>query len=307
MKRILVTGAAGFIGQHVIQFYSQQPGTAIVGTDIIDCPQMLKNIDGLTWECGDLINQTKDMFDSMGTKFDVVYHCAGSASVGFSIQYPTIDFDRNTRLLQNVLWELNQRKFNGVFMFISSAGVYGNQSESQLEETMTPNPISPYALNKRLCEDICQYFIQVKQMDIRIARVFSAYGNGLNKQLLWDMVQKWKLHGEISLFGSGEEGRDFIHVKDIVQALDLIVSNGQADIYNVGNGCAVHIKKIADLFKDYLKLKEEQIYFTGTAKEGDPDVLMSDNARLKALGYQQTISLEEGIKDYIQWATTIKQ
>jgi len=305
MKRILVTGAAGFIGQHLIQFYTANPEIWVVGVDIVPCPESLLHQNHLSWHCGDLADDTPKTFEAIGSEFDVIFHCAGSASVGFSIEYPTIDFDRNTRLLQNVLWELYRRSFKGVVLFVSSAGVYGNQSILKLEESLKPKPISPYGLNKLLCEEICRYFIEIKSMDIRIARVFSAYGNGLSKQLLWDMFQKWRKYGEIALFGSGEEGRDFIHVKDIIQAFSLIVERGDPDIYNVGNGQAVKIETVAEIYRKLLGLTEEKVYFTGKTKEGDPDILESNNQKLISLGYRRSITIEAGIEDYLKWTSTV--
>ena len=97
--------------------------------------------------------------------------------------------------------------------------------------------MSPYGLHKHMAEELCEYYNRIHGYRIRSIRIFSAYGNGLRKQLLWDIYQKYQNTGRIELFGTGEETRDFIHVSDIVRAIELILAyDGPENVINVANG-----------------------------------------------------------------------
>lgn len=301
MKRILVTGAAGFIGHNLVSHYLGLGGYDVTGVDVVESP-FADAEDSPNWIVADLVREATLLFDAIGVSYDLVFHCAGSASVGFSIEWPTIDFERNTVALQNVLWELERRSFSGVFVFLSSAAVYGDQETSELRESMTPKPISPYALNKTLCETVCAYFQDVKQFDVRIVRIFSAYGPGLRKQIFWDLHRKLVEKNEISLFGTGAEGRDYIHINDIISALELVAESGESGIYNLGNGVPVTAAEIAWIYKNHYGLTEEQIFFSGNKKEGDPAVLVANNEKIRSLGYCQSVDITSGVTDYLRWA-----
>ena len=102
-------------------------------------------------------------------------------------------------------------------------------------------------------EELCEYYNRIHGYHIRSIRIFSAYGNGLRKQLLWDIYQKYQNTGRIELFGTGEETRDFIHVSDIMRAIDLILSyDGPETVINVANGEEVSIRELAEIYAEKL-------------------------------------------------------
>ena len=300
MKTFLITGASGFIGKKLVENYLNKDDVEIYGVGTGESPFCGVEQDNLKWIRADLTRDLTGLFSSLDV-IDVVYHCAGSASVGYSIDNPIADFEKNTYMLQNLLWALQKSRFSGVFIFLSSASVYGNQNSVSLDESMMPKPISPYALNKSLCESICSYFVGVKGFDIRIARIFSAYGKGLKKQLLWDVVKRIQNCNELALFGTGNEGRDFIHVVDVVRALELILNKGSVGVYNIGNGKAIKISEIAEIFNSNLT-GDKAIIFNGSVKDGDPQILVANSKKLLDLGYNQSVSIENGVREYIQWA-----
>lgn len=115
-------------------------------------------------------------------------------------------------------------------------------------------------------------------------RIFSAYGSGLRKQLLWDIYQKYLNTGRIDLFGTGNETRDFIHISDILRALELILAyQGPEEIFNVANGEEVSIRELAEIYAAQLGEKTDIVRFNGETKVGDPQNWRADISLLKKL------------------------
>ena len=153
-----------------------------------------------------------------------------------------------------------------------------------------------------MAEQLCNYYNRVHGYHIRSVRIFSAYGSGLRKQLLWDIYQKYQNTGKINLFGTGEETRDFIHVSDILRALELILAyEGPEEIFNVANGEEVSIRELAETYAQILGESKDIVTFNGETKPGDPKNWRADISLLKKLGYEKKMDLAEGISDYVNW------
>ena len=134
-------------------------------------------------------------------------------------------------------------------------------------------------------------------------RVFSAYGEGLRKQLFWDVYQKSKKNSVIELFGTGEETRDFIHIEDILIAIECIIekSSFEADVVNVATGVAQTVKETASTFAAVINPKLK-VHFNGISKQGDPIHLQADVSKLFLYGFKMSVTLQQGIADYCKWA-----
>ena len=151
-------------------------------------------------------------------------------------------------------------------------------------------------------EELCSYYNRVHGYHIRCVRIFSAYGSGLRKQLLWDIYQKYLNTGRIDLFGTGNETRDFIHISDILRALELILAyQGPEEIFNVANGEEVSIRELAEIYAKQLGENTDIVRFNGETKVGDPQNWRADISLLKKIGYEKKTDLTEGIREYVGW------
>ena len=260
MKKMIITGVNGFIGRCAMEYFSKD--YEITGIDLADryCE------DGAEihyYQC----NMSKDSQELAniftGVQPDVILHCAGSANVGASIVNPMADLDGNLHSLYQLLLALKSFEKRPKIIFLSSAGVYGNPKQLPITEKDALAPISPYGVHKQMGEE-------------------------LRKQLLWDIYQKYLNTGRIDLFGTGNETRDFIHISDILRALELILAyQGSEEIFNVANGEEVSIRELAEIYAKQLGENTDIVRFNGETKVGDPQNWRADISLLKKIGYEK--------------------
>lgn len=305
-KKAIITGAAGFIGSSVMRYFGEM-GFDCTGWDIAGDPDRgLITVDMCS------LQSIESALD--GAAPDVIVHCAGSANVGESIRNPDRDMALSVGVTHNLLFAMLHLGLNKTrLVYLSSASVYGNPETLPIIETAARNPVSPYALHKTMCEDICMYFIKNHGFDIKIARIFSAYGAGLRKQIFWDMHEKYVKTGRLDMFGTGEESRDFINIRDLEYALYLCATGDYPqNIINIANGREITIRRIAGIFAECVTAgtdspeafrPEDIISFNGEERPGDPRNWCADISVLKSLGYEQRVSIEQGVGDYIRWVS----
>jgi UDP-glucose 4-epimerase len=259
-------------------------------------------IVGATWQQQQCDLATADLAEILKhTRPDILVHCAGNANVGLSIQDPLMDLNGSYVLLTKLFHALESVQVLPRVLFLSSAAVYGNPESLPIREDAKRQPVSPYGLHKAACEDLCEYATRVQGLDCRVLRIFSAYGAGLRKQILWDLCGKLSRSGEVTLFGTGEETRDFVNVHDIVRAAELVLKAGEPGIFNVASGRET---RIADLVAVLLKTAGEdptRARFNGQKKEGDPLNWRADISRIAGLGFSASVDLEAGVWEYWDW------
>ncbi|SDJ25921.1 UDP-glucose 4-epimerase [Lachnospiraceae bacterium G41] len=298
--RVLVTGASGFIGKKIAQYYLNK-GYEVRGWDLVSGNELfdIKAVDMMNYS--DVLSELKEYNP------DIVIHCAGCANVSESVKNPERDFYGNVTITHHLLFALNECKIPNLrVVFLSSASVYGNPSKLPISEEDALKPLSPYALHKEMCEKICEFFISNYGMDIKIARIFSAYGEGLKKQIFWDMYQKAQ-KGKLEMFGTGNESRDYIHVDDVVRAIYLIsVTDSKDYVFNVANGEEITIRNATELFAQIAGVEKEKIFFNGIVREGDPLNWKADITKINGIGYKQSVGIYAGLKSYYDWVSHLE-
>ncbi|HPF97439.1 MAG: SDR family oxidoreductase [Ignavibacteriae bacterium] len=296
---ILIIGAKGFIGSYAVEHFSKNH-------TVWQCDVVVDYVTPNYIQVDATNANYSAVFENQ--RFDFCINCSGAASVPDSLTNPQRDFTLNT---VNVFRQLDAiRKYNPECKYInlSSAAVYGNPEYLPIDELHPLKPISPYGLHKKMAEAICQSFYENFQIKTCSLRIFSAYGAGLQKQLFWDLYKKAKGSSAISLFGTGSETRDFIHVHDVVKAMDCVIKKSAFahDIVNVANGKELSIKDVAKTFFDIYNPKIE-VTFQNQERKGDPSNWVADLSKLHSTyGFDSEMNLQEGLTNYVKWLKGIE-
>lgn len=300
-RTALVIGAAGFIGRHICRAFNRT-GFGVVGVGI-ESPEnaplaFLKNYHPLVLPTGG-----RELGEIVRTHApSVCIHCAGRASVPHSMTDPLADFQAGVDVTFEILNALRLHSPGTRLIFLSSAAVYGNPSRLPVDESTPLRPISPYGFHKRICEELCSEFTQVYGIPTTITRIFSAYGPGLRRQVVWDLCAKMLSNSIVRLQGTGEESRDFIHVHDIAQVMLLLAERApfQAEAYNLASGRETRIAELAELLRREIK-PALAIEYDGVVPSGTPQNWRADISRLMDLGFTPEIELANGLRQFVTW------
>jgi dTDP-glucose 4,6-dehydratase/UDP-glucose 4-epimerase len=295
--KVLIVGSKGFIGSHLQQSLADEH-------EVWGCDVYTNYNEKNFFLVQNAFTDFSEIF--LHQKFDICINCSGASSVPDSIKNPARDFDLN---VHNVLLILEAIRLNGStckFINLSSAAVYGNPQQLPISEEHALNPMSPYGFHKMYSEKLCLEYFLYFQVPTCSIRIFSAYGPRLRKQIFWDLFLKSKSTNSIDLFGTGRETRDFIFIEDIVDAIKCLLKNGafEATVYNLANGKAHTINEVANTFMEIIGWSGE-IKFNRVHRDGDPDFWEADISKIKKLGFAPKVTLEEGVKKYAKWISSL--
>ncbi|TLG77624.1 NAD(P)-dependent oxidoreductase [Methylocystis sp. B8] len=298
---VLVTGGLGFIGRHVSQHFKSQ-GNRVVG---IGHGNATEAIDfGLSrWQSGEVSRQS---LEALAERIDLIVHCAGSSLVAASFADPDAEFRKSVGSAIEVLEFARHQARSPRIVVLSSAAVYGIVTQLPISEDAPLDPISPYGKSKLAIEQRCQRYGRDYGLEIAIVRLFSVYGLGLRKQLFWDACQKFA-KGDGRFGGTGNERRDWLHVRDAVQLIDAVAKQASVavPIVNGGTGNSMTIRDALMHLRGLWPASVPEISFSGEARQGDPPGYEADMARAYALAWAPTQEFAEGLADYVSWASSL--
>lgn len=297
---VLVTGGFGFLGRAVARKFKDS-GFRVIG------------IGRGHWAPEDSTERGYDVWLNAGVTlpglltikepFDVIVHCAGNGSVGYSLTNPLQDFSKTVSSTIDLLEYVRLSGIAPLVIYPSSAGVYGAVDDRPIREEDRLNPISPYGYHKRIAEELLESYSRTYGVNVAVIRFFSIYGPGLTKQLLWDASAKLlnARHGPVTFWGTGEETRDWIYVED---AAELVLAQSRHpqrhSIVNGASGIRTTVRETLHHLGTALKAGAG-FTFNGTVREGDPRFYHADIARARALGWAPRTPLTQGIAAYVKW------
>jgi UDP-glucose 4-epimerase len=302
---VLITGGFGFLGRSVARKFKDL-GFRVVG------------IGRGHWAPEESLTRGFDVWLNAGVtlsslmtlrdRFDLIVHCAGNGSVGYSLQNPLQDFNKTVQSTADLLEYLRLTGSEALVIYPSSGGVYGAKPDAPIRETDELNRISPYGVHKRVAEDLLAMYSRSFGVKVAVIRFFRIYGPGLTKQLLWDASVKIRSARNSSavFWGTGEETRDWIFSDD---AADLIVAvSKQAHAFTVLNGAGgirTTVRETLNKLRAALGL-DVALSFNNIVREGDPRFYHADVSKSAALGWKPKFTLAEGIDRYVKWLVSYK-
>ena len=300
MNTVLITGAHGFLGRHTAKLFKER-GWRVIGIGHGHWDFEKPADFGLDrWIEADIDFYT---LVKSNEHLDCVVHCAGGSSVGYSVQHPLLDFNRTVASSANVLEYIRLHQPRAKFVYPSSAAVYGKKDNSPIGENADIQPASPYGFHKKIVEELCASYGTNFGLSTTIVRFFSVYGAGLKKQLLWDACNKFSQSASrVEFFGTGEETRDWIHVKDAAKLIFLLAeSTGTGEIVNGGTGEVRTNRQILNQMAALFAGAGQEVAFNQEYREGDPKHYWADTLRSKEKGWQPEIIIEDGLEEYVEW------
>ena len=303
MSSVWITGARGFIGRNLAKHLGDK-GDHVVGIGHGAWPDADAARWGVSyWVNGDIKpGNLRQLARDHGWP-DFIYHLAGGSSVGAATAGPLEDFARSVTTTAEVLDWIRLESAETRLIAASSAAVYGAGHDGPMAESLAGTPASPYGYHKLLMEHLCRSYASTYGIRVALPRMFSVYGAGLRKQLLWDICSQLSAGSTyVELGGTGDELRDWIDVRDVARALNLVreLASDDAPSINLGTGEATSIRKIATLVTAAWPTRST-VRFDGKVRPGNPFSLLADNTQLNALGFRWMIPVDRGIRDYVGW------
>ena len=310
MKKVLVTGAAGFIASRVtLQLLDQ--GVEVVAVDNFNnaYDARLKqhrmtwfdDVEGLTFIEGDISDASlvNSLFERH--QFDVIFNLAARAGVRYSLENPDVYFSTNVDGTRHLLQAM---RFNDVKKLIlaSTSSLYAGLPMPFTEDKPVDRPLSPYAASKKAAEVLAYTYHHLFDLDISILRYFTVYGPAGRPDMAPFRFIRWIDEGvPIEMFGDGSQARDFTYVDDIARGTILAAKPLGYEILNLGGGKRpTSLMQLIDAMEQRLG-KKAQIDHK-PFHSADMMETWADIGKAKELiGWEPTVSLEEGLDQTVAW------
>ena len=312
MANYLITGAHGFIGRHLARRLGQA-GHQVWGVGHGIWPASEASQWGVSaWVNGDVVPANLDLLTREQGEPDTVFHLAGGSSVGAAVLNPREDFFRTVATTAELLEWMRHHAPRASLVAVSSAAVYGAGHEGPIAVNARRNPCSPYGYHKRMMEDLCSSFAAGYGMRIAVARLFSVYGPGLRKQLLWDLCCKLDRGAkQLGLGGTGRELRDWTHVEDVADALMVVgqYTSPEPFLCNVGTGSGTSVAEVAEqILANWYGTDgtRPDLSFSGVSRPGDPASLVA-GVGSNGPAFTWRRDLRRALGDYVRWYRGLRQ
>lgn len=302
---ILITGAAGFIGFHLTN-------SLLKSSEVLALDNLKKDhsIFQQRWDrtkAKKLIRSIHDDFlIDLDTLPETVIHLAAETGIPDSLTNPNVYFKQNVDGTFNVL---EQCRKNGIknLIYASSSSIYSPNQEIMKEGGEVNQQLSFYGTTKRMTELMVENYCRQFGMKAIGLRFFTVYGSWTRPDMAaFKFMTSIQKREPITLYNNGDIYRDFTHVSDIIHAIDLLSKrlpqeeDGFHEVFNIGHGSPASIKKYAELIAENLNLPLK--IQSKALPENELPSTHSDTSELKAyIGFQPVVSIEEGVKEMVEW------
>jgi UDP-glucose 4-epimerase len=306
MASYLITGGGGFIGSNLVQALLARGQKVRVldnfstgrRTNLAEFADQIELIEG------DI--RDRAVVERAVDGMDYVLHQAALGSVPRSVQDPVTSNEVNVSGTLNLLWAAKQARARR-FVFASSSSVYGNTPQLPKEESMSPNPISPYAVSKLASERYTLSFTAVYGLPAVALRYFNVFGPKQDPTSQYAAVIprfiSALMRGDVPVvYGDGEQSRDFTYVENVVQANLLACTAPEAPghVMNIACGERYTLNTLLSLLSEIMGKESHPIY--ETERPGDVKHSMADIQRAKrVLNFSPSINFKEGLKRTVAW------
>jgi nucleoside-diphosphate-sugar epimerase len=309
MKKVLLTGAAGFIGARTAEMLLQK-GVEVVGIDNLndyyDVKLKEERLSALQKPGFQFVNvdiENKKALQALFSQhhFDVVFNLAARAGVRYSMENPDVYMSTNVQGTLNILECMREKKVPKLVL-ASTSSLYAGQAMPFKEDLPVNTPISPYAASKKAAEVLAYSYHYLYGIDVTVVRYFTVYGPAgrpdMSPYIFADKILKGE---EVPVHGSGNQSRDFTFVDDIAEGTILAAKKVGYEIVNLGGGNNPFTLHQMIALMEKFSGKKAKIKNLDTFK-ADMDVTWADISKAKnLLGWQPKVPFEEGINKLMHW------
>jgi UDP-glucose 4-epimerase len=296
LNHALVVGGAGFIGSAVVRSL-REAGVRVTGVSR-HAPEHA-DADWVTGDAHDVpfaeIIREREI--------DALFDFSGSADVPGSLAAPAEDLDRNAGVPIAILEELRKLERSPLFVYGSTATVYGRAVRLPVDEDHPTVPLSPYGVSKLTAEQYVSLYHRLYDIPSLSLRIFSVYGPGQRKQAVFDLLRKAREPGpELEVKAPPQTTRDFVYVRDVADIAVALAQRGATDaaIYNVASGHGTTLEELANGIIAVSGAQKRAV-FAESLRLGDPDRYVGGTAKLEALGIAARVGLEQGLAETAEW------
>ena len=301
-KKVVVTGGLGFIGSHITEGLIEDNDVTIIDDMSTGKPENIKHFNKEKIEIikGDITElDLKSIFDDK----DYVFHEAAMASVPQSVQDPEKCNRINITGTLKVLVAARDTDVEKVVMASSSA-VYGDSQNMPLREDAPVKPMSPYAVTKATGELYCNNFTDLYGLQTAALRYFNVFGqrqdpNSQYAAAIPNFIDRILKGERPVIYGDGEQSRDFIYIKNVVDANIKVCESTKTGIFNIGHGKKTTINGLVSIINEVMETEVEPIY--EDARVGDIKHSLADVSRAKSFGFEPEDNFKEELKETVRW------
>lgn len=299
--KILVTGGAGFIGSNIAK-HLLELGHAPVVLDDLSSGYRQNLIPGVRFVEADVRDGDAVAHAAKGCQ--VILHLAASVGNKRSLDHPLVDAAIN---ILGTLNALESARLNGIdrVVFSSSAGIFGELKTLPIAENHPQDPDSPYGVSKLAAEKMCLVYNKVYGMHNVCLRYFNVFGPHQRYDAYGNVIpifaQRVLKHEALTIYGDGEQTRDFVNVRDVVDAnIQAALTSGVQGVFNIGSGTRITINELVRLIQEVAGIQAGVVF--APPRSGDVRHSLADiRAAQAAFGFKPQVALEQGLAEYWRW------
>ena len=299
-EKILITGGSGFVGTNIISELSTDTYD-IYSLDIEEPKKIIEKIKYINMDI-----RSEDI-QSLLKKInpEIIVHLAAQASVAISSRNPLLDNDINLKGSLNLFLNTINSSLNKFIFFSTGGAIYGEEIGKKFNENDLPRPLSPYGISKFNFENYLNYFSskRISKSEITILRPGNIYGPWQNPEgeagVISIFAKKMLNNEDISIFGSGDEYRDYVYVDDVINFIFKTINLNVTGTYNLASGISTKTIEIFENISDILGYKNKPMFYD--KREGDIFGIELDNSKSMSIGWSANTNLKSGLLNTINF------
>ena len=299
-EKILITGGSGFVGTNFISKLSTDK-YEIFSLDINDPKKTIEKINYINMDIRS--KGIQGLLKKINP--EIIVHLAAQASVAISSRDPQLDNDINLNGSLNLFLNTISSSLNKFIFFSTGGAIYGEEIGKKFNENDIPRPLSPYGISKFNFENYLNYFSskKISKSKITILRPGNIYGPWQNPDgeagVISIFAKKMLNNGDVSIFGSGDEYRDYVYVDDVIDFIFKTLNLNVAGTYNLASGISTKTIEIFENISDILGYKNDPMFYD--KREGDIFGIELDNSKSMSIGWSANTNLNSGLLNTINF------